>query len=56
MRKPPALCFYTAGATGSIPVLDMNLSPRGRMFLEREHFSGAHWSDSGPVGAPVDPF
>ena len=33
-------------------LLDMNLSPRWRTFLEREHLFAAHWSDLGQVGAP----
>lgn len=33
-------------------LLDMNLSPRWRALLEREHVSAVHWSEVGAVGAP----
>ena len=32
-------------------LLDMNLSPRWRALLEREHIEAVHWSEVGPVGA-----
>lgn len=32
-------------------LLDMNLSPRWRTLLEREHIEAVHWSAVGPVGA-----
>jgi predicted nuclease of predicted toxin-antitoxin system len=32
-------------------LLDMNLSPRWRPLLEREHIEVVHWADVGPIGA-----
>jgi predicted nuclease of predicted toxin-antitoxin system len=32
-------------------LLDMNVSPRWRPLLEREHISAVHWADVGAIGA-----